>query len=103
MSNSDEAEDGPGVDAAFPHHFRLLLIQVFAQSLVDQLKSRSLEIAAQIQERDEMIFLDVWIFVDERPEFETHHRGILEFQNLGQDREHVCRRSLLVAKERSTA
>ena len=62
-----------------------------------------LEIAAQIQERDEMILLDVGIFVDEGSEFETHHCGIFEFQNLGENREYVSRRSLLVAEKRSTA
>ena len=50
-----------------------------------------------------MILLDVGIFVDEGSEFETHHRGIFEFQNLGENREYVSRRSLLVAEKRSTA
>lgn len=45
-SNFDEAEDGPSVDSTLPQHFRLLLVQVLPECLVDQLKSCALKIAA---------------------------------------------------------
>ena len=51
VSNADEAEDGPRIDAAFSQYFRLLLVQIFPQRLVHQLESGTLR--GEAEERRE--------------------------------------------------
>ena len=53
VSNAYEAEDGPRIDAAFSQYFRLLLVQIFPQRLVHQLKSGTLSRESAGREAEE--------------------------------------------------